>query len=269
MEYFGKSRLLTDIADTDVAKLVATRRAAMISNATVNRSTTGMLRTLFAYAKSEGVRFEHEPQWLRHMLTTPEERVRELHGDEADRIEAAMRADYEPFFAFVRDTGMRQKECVTLRWSEVNWGSKQIVKLGKGGKRIIFPITPTIRAILWPLQGHHPEFCFTYTAQRTIEGRFIKGQRYPLTVSGVKTNWRRLRKAAGVSDFRFHDFRHDFATRVLRRTENLKLTQKTLNHADIRTTLKYAHVLDDEIAAAIEDVAKSREKPRGHVRKVS
>lgn len=143
---------------------MATRRADEVSNATVNRSTTGMLRTLFAFAKSENVRFDHEPKWLRHMLAKPEERMRELHNDEAGRIEAAMRADYEPFFAFVRATGMRQKECVTLRWREVNWGSKQIVKLGKGGKRITFPITDSVGAILWPLQGHHPEFVFTYIA---------------------------------------------------------------------------------------------------------
>lgn len=241
----------------------------MVSNATVNRSTTGMLRTLFAFAKSEGVRFDHEPQWLRHMLAKPEERVRELHDDEAERIDAAMRADYVPFFNFVRATGMRQRECITLRWSEVNWSARQIVKLGKGGKRITFPITAGIRAILWPLQGHHAEFVFTYTAQRTIEGRFTRGERYPLTVSGVKTNWRRLRKAAGVSDFRFHDFRHDFATKLLRRSRNLKLVQRALNHADLKTTGRYAHVLDEEIAAAIEDVAKSREKPRARVRKAS
>ena len=211
---------------------------------------------------------EHEPQWLRHMLAKPEERVRELHDDEAERIEAAMRSDYEPFFAFVRASGMRQKECVTLRWSEVNFGSKQITKLGKGGKRITFPIPPAVRAILWPLQGHHPEFVFTYAAQRTI-GRFIRGERYPLTVSGVKTNWRRLRKAAGVVDFRFHDFRHDFVTRLLRRTGNLKLVQRALNHSDLKTTARYAHVLDEEIAEAVEQVAQSREKPRGAVRKVS
>ena len=220
-----------------------------------------MLRTLFAFAKSENVRFDHEPKWLRHMLAKPEERMRELHNDEAGRIEAAMRADYEPFFAFVRATGMRQKECVTLRWREVNWGSKQIVKLGKGGKRITFPITDSVGAILWPLQGHHPEFVFTYIATRTRDGR-VMGQHYPLTLSGVKTNWRRLRKAAGVADFRFHDFRHDFATKLLRRTRNLKLVQRALNHADLKTTGRYAHVLDEEIAAAIEDVAQSREKPR-------
>lgn len=275
VEYFGKTKLLTDISDADVAKLVATRRATpvahhqrLVSNATVNRTTTGALRTLFAFAKSEGVRFEDEPQWRRHMLAKPEERVRELHADEAERIEAAMRADYEPFFAFVRATGMRQKECVTLRWSEVNWGTRQIVKLGKGGRRITFPITTAIREILWSLQGHHADFVFTYVATRTRDGREM-GQRYPLTLSGVKTRWRRMRKQAGVLDFRFHDFRHDFGTRFLRRTGNLKLTMKALNHADIRTTLKYAHVLDEEIATAVEDLAQSREKPRGRMRKVN
>ena len=73
----------------------------------------------------------------------------------------------------------------------------------------------------------------------------IRGERYPITVSGVKTSWRRLRKAAGVSDFRFHDFRHDFATKLLRKTGNLKLVQRALNHADLKTTARYAHVLDD------------------------
>jgi integrase len=274
VEHFGKTKLLTDISDADVAKLVAWRRAArianregLISNATVNRTTTGALRTLFAFAKSEGVRFEREPQWRRHMLAKPEERVRELHDDEAERIDAAMRVDYEPFFAFVRATGMRQKECVTMRWSEVNWGTRQIIKLGKGGRRITFPITATIKAILWPLQGHHPDYVFTFVAQRT-KGRTIKGERYPMTISGVKTRWRRLRKAAGVTDFRFHDFRHDFATKLLRQTGNLKLVSKALNHADLKTTARYAHVLDEDIAAAVEQTAQSREKPRGLVRRV-
>jgi integrase len=274
VDYFGKSKLLTDITDADVSKLVAWRRSdrvansdALVSNATVNRTTTGTLRTLFAFAKSEGVRFEREPQWLKHWLTKPQERVRELHDDEAERIDAAMRADYEPFFAFVRATGMRQKECVTLRWSEVNWSTRQIIKLGKGGRRITFPITDSVRAILWPLQGHHLEFVFTYVATRTRDGR-TGGERYPLTVSGVKTRWRRMRTKAEVSDFRFHDFRHDFATKLLRQTGNLKLVSRALNHADIKTTARYAHVLDSEVAAAVEDVAKSREKPRAKVRKV-
>ena len=63
-------------------------------------------------------------------------------------------------------------------------------------------------------------------------------------------------------DFRFHDFRHDFATKLLRETGNLKLVQKALNHADITTTARYAHVLDEDVAAALSQVAKSRKKSR-------
>ena len=60
-----------------------------------------------------------------------------------------------------------------------------------------------------------------------------------------------------MTDFRFHDFRHDLATKALRETGNLKLVQRMLNHADIRHTLRYAHVLDDEVADGFEQLARS------------
>jgi integrase len=192
------------------------------------------------------------------MLPEPPERIRELHDDEAERLEAATRADFGPFFAFVRATGLRQRECVTLRWAEVNWSTRQIIKIGKGGKHVMTPITASVREILWPLRGHHPEFVFTYVAERTRGAARVMGQRYPLTVSGVKTLWRRIRKAAGVIGFRFHDFRHDFASKLLRETGNLKLVQRALNHRDLKTTARYAHVLDDEVAEALERHQKSR-----------
>jgi integrase len=109
---------------------------------------------------------------------------------------------------------------------------------------------------------------FTYEAQRTHGGR-VKGHRYPLTREGIKTAWRRLRKNAAVSDFRFHDFRHNFGTKLLRETGNIKLVQRALNHADIATTTRYAHVLDAEVADAMKAVAKSRKKSRSRLRKAS
>jgi integrase len=69
--------------------------------------------------------------------------------------------------------------------------------------------------------------------------------------------------------FRFHDFRHDFATKLLRATGNLKLVQRALNHADIGTTVRYAHVLDHEVAEAMEQVAKSRNRSQTRLREVS
>lgn len=282
IDYFGANKLITEIADDDVARLVAWRRGhrvkrkpdakledcPLISNATVNRSTTLVLKKLFTRAKSAwGVKFDHEPKWRQHFLAEPQERVRELVGDEGERIEDATRADYAPFFEFAHASGLRLEECL-LRWPEVDWNSRQIRKPGKGGKLVTIPITSAIREILWPLQGHHPEMVFTYVAVRTRQGR-VKGARYPITYSGVKTAWRRLRKKAGVVGFRFHDFRHDLATKLLRDTGNLKLVQRALNHSDIKVTTKYAHVLDSEVAEALERVRESRKNSRKPSRKAS
>jgi integrase len=273
VDYFGKTTSLTEIDHAKAKEMVAWRRgqrlkgkkdAARIANATVNRSTTKVLQRLFAFAKAEGATFENQPKWGELLLPEPVERVRELQDEESDALDASMRGDYAPFFAFVRASGMRLKECVGLRWTEVNFGTKQIVKTGKGGRRIVFPISDTIREIIFPLQGKHPEFVFTYTA---IYGNkrlgIVRGERYPITYNGTKSVWRTIRINAGVTDFRFHDFRHDFGTKVLRETGNLKLAQKALNHADIKSTLRYAHVLDSDVAEAVELVARSRRRNAG------
>jgi hypothetical protein len=40
--------------------------------------------------------------------------------DEAAALDDAMRADYGPFFDFIRASGMRLKECVTLRFGKLS-----------------------------------------------------------------------------------------------------------------------------------------------------
>ncbi|MBA4033532.1 MAG: integrase [Bradyrhizobium sp.] len=286
IEHFGKTMPLTDIDQIAARKMVAWRRGhrvtrrgkrtkeeqdalPLIANATVNRSATKVLERLFVFAKSEGAVFEREPKWGELLLPEPVERVRELQDYEAAAFDDAMRDDYVPFFDFVRASGLRQRECITLQWTEVNFGTKQIVRLGKGGRRVVFPITDTIREILFPLQGQHPDFVFTYVAMYgNPRLKRVRGERYPLTINGAKSAWQRLRLKAGVKDFRFHDFRHDFGTKLLRDSGNLKLVQRALNHADIKSTLRYAHVLDEDIAAAVERVAKSRTNPRTRLREV-
>ena len=268
--FFSKDKLLPDITHDDACAMVAWRRGhrtrdgERIAPATVNL-LTAQLKTLFRRLRSR-VRFEHEPEWRKLWLPVRQEHPRELVGDEAERLEAVMRDDYAPLFAFAMASGLRQSECL-LRWSEVDWGAGEIRKTGKGGRLITKAITPTFREILWPLRGHHPEMVFTYIAVRTHRG-WVKGRRYPITLAGLRAHWHRLRKRSGVTGFRFHDFRHDFATKALRVTRNLKLVQRMLNHADIKHTLRYAHVLDSEVADAFEQVAESRKKSRTKLRKV-
>lgn len=290
VEHFGTQKLITEITGDDVAKLVAWRRghrvirsrkvkanakdAPFITPATVNRTTTEVLKKLFTRAKTWGVAFRQEPRWKDHMLDEPEERVRELIGDEGERLNEATRDDYAPLLAYAHTTGVRKAETLLL-WSEVDWGERLITTTGKGGKSIRVAITPAIRALLWPLRGHHPDSVFTYIAARTIDKvirgkryRFVKGERYPITLSGLNSQWKRTRKAAGVSGFRFHDYRHDFASKLMRQEKNPKLVQRALHHADIKTTMRYMHLLDDDVGNAMERLAKSRTKSRTANRKV-
>jgi integrase len=164
IEFFGRDKLITEITGDDVARLVAWRRGhrverggkrgALISPFTVN-DTTEQLKKLFTRANTWGVRFDRKPCWREHWLREPQERVRELMDDEANRLEAATRDDYAPFFAFAKASGLRLAECL-LKWSEVDWDNRRISKQGKGGNRVTAPITSEVRAILWPRQGAAP-----------------------------------------------------------------------------------------------------------------
>ncbi|MEN6586151.1 MAG: tyrosine-type recombinase/integrase, partial [Sulfuricella sp.] len=81
----------------------------------------------------------------------------------------------------------------------------------------------------------------------------VKGERYPVTYEGMKTRWRRKKAEAGAGDMRFHDNRHTAASRLLRKSGNLKAVQKLLGHADISTTARfYAHVELDDLRSLME-----------------
>lgn len=273
--FLGPKTRMDRITDREVAALVAWRRqhfrggtkagkkggsARLVSKSTVNRTVTQPLKYLFGRAKRTWHHsFPLEPIWREHLLKEPKERIRELRGEESDALENAVRPDYAEWLEFARLTGRRHAETL-IRWSDVNWAAEEITTRGKDDTIVSTPITPTIRALLEPLRGHHAEWVFTYVAKKARNGQ-IRGQRYPITASGSKTEWRRARARSGVEDFRFHDIRHDVATKMLRKTGNFKIVQQAMNHKDIRTTARYAHVLNSEVAEALELLALDRRKP--------
>lgn len=278
--YFGADKRLDEITDGDVAALVAWRRGhhatVMVRNergelakksvrpitpATVNRTATQVLKALFSRARRTWrYSFPQEPIWKDHWLKEPTERVRELHAHEEEELEAVIRDDYRPWIEFVRLTGRRLSETL-IRWEHVNRFSGSIVSIGKAGRKVTTPISDELKMLLKSVEGDHPEWVFTYVATRTRDGQ-IKGERYPITRSGALSQWKRMRLKAKLSDFRFHDFRHDTATRALRVTGSLKVVSRLLNHTSITTTARYAHVTDDDLVEAMSRMAKSRENSR-------
>ena len=268
--FFGENKRLDEISDADVSALVAWRRKQTVkgrgkktvSPATVNRSVVEPLRKLFIRARTIWrCQFPREPIWRQHRLKEPLEHVRELHASEEAALTGALRPDYEPWFWFASATGLRLAETL-IKWENVNWEAKRITTTGKGGKPVGTAITPDVAAILEPLKDHHPEAVFTYVCRKPRAGR-RKGQRLPITYAGAKSEWQAHRKRAGVKGFRFHDVRHDMATKLLRSAKgNIKLVSKALNHSDIKTTARYAHVIDDEVADDLQKLSKSRNKSR-------
>lgn len=264
MAELGAKTLLRDIGPSRISDAVARRRGQDVKPATVNRTVTEILRRIFIRAKKRWQQDVPDIDWADMMLDEPKERVRELRDHEEIAVFKNMRKDYLPIFAFYLAYGVRLSEAVGLRWRDIDWTAKTISILGKGDKVRVIPLTSEGIAILAPLQGHHPEFVFTYVGDRTRKnprsGKTIaRGQRYPMTASGVKSTWRRYGGSeAGLVDFRLHDIRHTTATRLLRETGNLRLVQKLLGHEEISTTIKYAHANDEDLRAGLESVAKSR-----------
>lgn len=93
-------------------------------------------------------------------------------------------------------------------------------------------------------------------------GRDLDGSDMLVEVSrtGLATRLRNAAKRAGLTQPRIiHGTRHHVGTTTLAETGDLRLTQKLLGHADIKSTLIYSHALDGGLRAQLE----SRNSPGG------
>ena len=266
-ERIERSTPLIEVKSATVADLVARRRgetvptkqgAPFVKPATVNRTVTELLRKVINRAREVWEEPVATIKWRTHILEEPVERVRELSEDEEERLFRQIRPDYQPIALFALASGVRLSGCLKLRWPDIDWGNRKITIHGKGGKDYAIPLSKDMRAILWPLQSHHPEIVFTYVAQRS-RGNRRRGQILPITESGLMSEWRLALEAAGIENYRWHDHRHTKATRLLRSTGNLRLVQRLLGHTRIETTARYAHVTDDDLLKALDGEKSQRD----------
>ena len=64
--------------------------------------------------------------------------------------------------------------------------------------------------------------------------------------------WLQVRAEAGLEDVRLHDLRHSYASMALLSGESVRTLGRLLGHEKPATTLKYAHLSDISVRAAVD-----------------
>lgn len=251
----GLNTALASIDDNTVARLVSLRRADGVSPSTVNRSMTEPLRAIITRAALWGQPVK-AIKWGEHKLQEPVGIVREATAEDEATAFASLRADLRPAARFLLVVGWRCAEACRLRWADVDLEAGFASVVVKGGAVLRRPLPAAALAILSAERGKHPEFVFTYQAKRADKARGIaRGDVLPIPPVSLSTAWVRMRDKAGLKGLRLHDLRHTTATRILRKTGNLMAASKALGHARVATTQRYAHVLAEDLRAALDAAA--------------
>jgi integrase len=250
----GKDKLLAQTSNDDITQYVARRRAD-VSDSSVNRELT-LMKAIFNRADELWNRDAGKmPNWGKHRLTEPEGRTRYLKRDEERRLFAALPDYLGRIVHFCLLTGARFGNAARLTWSDIDIGEGILtfrdMKARETGKQHEIPLFAELTKLIEEQRGRHPIYVFSFKCQKS-RGKRQAGEFYPFSRTGWRRAWRRALAEAGIHDFRFHDLRHSAATRMLRATGNIAVVKEVLGHKCVETTMRYAHVLNDDKRAALE-----------------
>ena len=79
-------------------------------------------------------------------------------------------------------------------------------------------------------------------------------------IHDLKKSWNTALKKSPILDFRFHDLRHTFASRLVMVGIDLTTVKELLGHKDIKMTLGYFHLAASHISNAVKILDKGHKK---------
>jgi integrase len=154
-------------------------------------------------------------------------------------------------------TGARKTEILELRWSEVDQLRKVLTLSaertkagGKTGERRISLSVPALEILSSRRAGSNAEIptagsLFVFPAARG-EGHAV----------GLRRAFTKVRAKANLEGLRIHDLRHSFASFAVADGASLFLIGKLLGHANARTTERYAHLSNDPLQDAANQIGR-------------
>lgn len=237
-----RGRNAVDVTPQEIERKLAELATEGRTPATINRYRA-LLSMIYSVAVRNG-KVCNNPARLVRLRTENNARVRFLD----DREEAALRKvirerfpEHEAEFDLALHTGMRRGEQYRLRWEDVNLTVGIIsIPRSKPGRRRHLPINSVARSALEALWGR-------------ADGA---GYVYPGSMGPREKDWRRwfedAVQIARIQDFRWHDLRHTFASRLIMAGVDLRTVQELMGHKTIAMTVRYAHLAPGHQQEAIE-----------------
>ncbi|MCC6925708.1 tyrosine-type recombinase/integrase [Novosphingobium sp.] len=157
----------------------------------------------------------------------------------------------KPLILMSINTGCRRGELFDLTWSNVNLDRRILTVTGATAK--------SRRTRHIPLNREAMSVLLNWRAQSEDTSGLVfvneQGERF----DRANSSWRRLLKDAQIAEFRWHDMRHHFASRLAMGGVDLNTIRELLGHSDYTMTLRYAHLAPEFKLKAVEVLDEARE----------
>lgn len=147
-------------------------------------------------------------------------------------------------------TGCRRGEVLGLQWQDMR-GNRLKLRYGKTGPRTVW-LGDEARAVIDALP------------RRKNNPWVFWNERFRRRFQAIDHYWDEMRGEAGLNKVRVHDLRHTFASHAAMSKETLPMIGRLLGHASPGSTARYAHLDDEHVLDAAEQVGTTIERMMLH-----
>ena len=149
------------------------------------------------------------------------------------------------------NTGMRKSEILNLKWEEVDLNERLIILTNTKNRRIReIPINDDVFEVFREELKH----------RRSSPYVFVSRANKPIDSMVLQRAFKRVARRVGISELRFHDLRHTFATRLLQKGVDIITVMLLLGHSDVTMTQRYSHSALSQKREAVEKLSSKKLK---------